>query len=227
MRFMSVMLGLLCLPLLAVAILLSPIIVPALCLLAAFVPGFTAFRRTSSRCSWNLAAYHSPHSLTWRWLVSFTRPRSKDEGRWIGFFHHGRQTGFQFARYCLSIHTQEPMWYRDLYQRARDEEGGFGRGGNIDAIVKGEYMQSVSAGAAARQVCRCLSPSSPLKRMLEDMLADANRASHDRYRILQAFKDAAPEAGRAAAMDSFRRVNRLDDAPGQVWPASATPAAIQ
>lgn len=52
-----------------------------------------------------------------------------------------------------------------------------------------------------------------LKRMLEDMLADENRASHDRYMILRAFEDVDPEAALAAQMESFRRINRMEDAP--------------
>lgn len=147
---MSVMLGLLCLPLLAVAIVLSPVIVPVLLILAAVVPGFAVFKRTSSKRTWNLASYHSPHSLTWRWLIGlslgsvFSRPRIFMEPRrtphfgsvnpFVGFgFNLGfggahaytNNYGWQFAAWMFGIHVhfsqQRPMWYRDLYQRARDE----------------------------------------------------------------------------------------------------------
>jgi hypothetical protein len=149
MRFMSVMLGLLCLPLLAVAIILSPVIVPALCLLAAVVPGLAVLRRTSSKRCWNLASYHSPHSLTWRWLIGltfggvFSRPRLYMSPREtfmgarnpfpafafnIGIAGASASTnnyGWQFAAWMFGIHLhfhqQAPMWYRTLYQRARDE----------------------------------------------------------------------------------------------------------
>jgi len=149
MRFMSVMLGLLCLPLLAVAILLSPIIVPALWLLAAIVPGLAVLTRTSNRRCWNLAAYHSPHSLTWRWLIGitfgsvFARPRFYMSPREtfmgvlnpfpafafsIGIAGAGASRnnyGWQYSASLLGVHVhfsqQHPMWYRDLYQRARDE----------------------------------------------------------------------------------------------------------
>lgn len=149
MRFMSVMLGLLCLPLLAVAIVLSPVIVPALCLLAAIVPGLAVLKRTSGKKSWNIASYHSPHSLTWRWLVNlslgnmFSRPRIYMSPREtfmggsnpfpafafnIGIAGASASTnnyGWQFAAWLLGIHVhfsqQAPMWYRDLYQSARDE----------------------------------------------------------------------------------------------------------
>jgi hypothetical protein len=149
MRFMSVMLGLLCLPLLAAAIVLSPVIVPALCILAAIVPGLAVLKRTSSKRSWNLASYHSPHSLTWRWLVGisfgsmFARPAIYMQPReilprWpnpfvafafnIGIAGASASTnnyGWQFAAWMFGIHVhfhqQAPMWYRDLYVRARDE----------------------------------------------------------------------------------------------------------
>lgn len=125
MRFVSIILALLCLPVLLAAILLAPVIVPALFVIAWLLPGFAAFRRTSGRRHWNLASYHSPHSLTWRWLLSFSLPRSRDEGRWLGFWYspnnNGVQVYFQIARCCLHVSTQRPMWYRSLYARARDE----------------------------------------------------------------------------------------------------------
>ncbi len=149
MRFTSVMLGLLCLPLLAVAIIFTPVIVPALYLLAAIVPGLAVLTRTSGKRSWNLAAYHSPHSLTWRWLVNitfgsmFSRPRlyMSPRGTFMGVsnpfpafaFNIGiagasastNNYGWQFAAWIFGIHVhfsqQHPMWYRDLYHRARDE----------------------------------------------------------------------------------------------------------
>lgn len=149
MRFTSVMLGLLCLPLLAVAILLSPVIVPVLFVLAAIVPGLAVLKRTSGKKSWNIASYHSPHSLTWRWIISltfgsvFSRPRLYMSPRetFMGVrnpfpafaFNIGiaggsaskNNYGWQFAAWILGLHVnfsqQHPMWYRDLYQRARDE----------------------------------------------------------------------------------------------------------
>jgi len=149
MRFKSVLLGLLCLPALVLAIALSPVIVPALFILAAAVPGFAVFRRTSSKRAWNLASYHSPHSLTWRWLVHlslgsmFSRPALYISPRktFMGVpnpfpafaFNIGlagasasrNNYGWQFVAWMFCIHLhfnqQAPMWYRDLYHRARDE----------------------------------------------------------------------------------------------------------
>ena len=85
----------------------------------------------------------------------------------------------------------------------------------IERAARDEYREGVSAGAAARQLCRTLGISGQyptLKRMLEDMLADANRAAADRGRILQAFAEADPEAAATAKTESFRRMNRLDEA---------------
>lgn len=149
MRFLSVVLGLLCLPLLALAVLLAPVWVPALVFFAMFVPGLMAFKRTSSRRTWNVASYHSPHSLTWRWLIAisigsmFSRPRifmeprnsfMGDRNPFVGFgFNIGiggahaytNNYGWQVVIWFLGVHVhfsqQRPMWYRNLYQRARDE----------------------------------------------------------------------------------------------------------
>lgn len=149
MRFMSVMLGLLCLPALVLVIALSPVIVPTLVILAAIVPGLAVLGRTSSKRTWNLASYHSPHSLTWRWLVHlsiasvFTRPRIHLSPRLsfmgspdpfpsfafnigvAGACASSNNYGWQFGAWLLGLHVQfsqqAPMWYRDLYHRVRDE----------------------------------------------------------------------------------------------------------
>lgn len=42
--------------------------------------GLKFFSRTSARQTFNLASFHSPHSLTWRWIVSFSFFRG-DEAR--------------------------------------------------------------------------------------------------------------------------------------------------
>lgn len=80
----------------------------------------------------------------------------------------------------------------------------------IETWAREEYRESVSPGAAARQLCRSLGASNAaptLKRMLEAMLADANRASFDRSQVLDAFDAAAPEAAKVARADSFNRIN--------------------
>lgn len=83
----------------------------------------------------------------------------------------------------------------------------------IETWAKDEYRAGVSPGAAARQLCRSLGASNAaptLKRMIEDMLADANRASFDRYMILEDFARLDPDAGLAAKLRSFDRVNGID-----------------
>jgi hypothetical protein len=91
--------------------------------------GLKFFSRTNSRGTWNLASYHSPHSLTWRWIVSIDLPR-RGEGRWRpGWYwsphNSGGQAYFQILKVGIRLHWQRPMWYRDMYQRARDEADGY------------------------------------------------------------------------------------------------------
>jgi len=57
----------------------------------------------------------------------------------------------------------------------------------INDLVAHEWRPGVSAGAAARQICRSLGPSA-LKELLEALLTEANEASHDRYLILDEIK---------------------------------------
>ncbi len=86
--------------------------------------GLKFFTRTSDQRCWNVASYHSPHSLTWSWILSFSLPRG-DSGRWLGFWTYednaGRQWGLQIARCEVQWRGQQPMWYRDLYIRSCDE----------------------------------------------------------------------------------------------------------
>ncbi|WP_414461851.1 hypothetical protein [Hyphomicrobium sp. DY-1] len=84
----------------------------------------------------------------------------------------------------------------------------------IEKWAEDEYREGVSAGAAMRQLCRLLGCSGAypkLKEMMEDVLADRNRASFDRSQILAAFREAAPEAAESASRESFYRNN--PDAP--------------
>jgi hypothetical protein len=233
MRFIGVLIGYLCMPLVMAALLLSPLlVVPAL-----FVPGFTVFRKTSSRAVWNIASYHSPHSLTWSWGLSLRRQPTFTFRPWAQF-HGGNFSGFgagfgqliAFSAYRnnggwqigwsllwheLHRSRQQPMWFRDIYRRNVEEEDAQASARRsiigIDAMVKEEYREGVSAGAAARQLCRSLSARSELKRMLEDMLGDANKSAHDRWRILDAFSRAAPDEADLARMASFRYMNNLPD----------------
>lgn len=168
MRFLSIVLGLLLLPALALAVVSAPLWIPLTLVLAALVPGFSVFCRTSSQRTWNLAAYHSPHSLTWRWLVSlslgrvFSKPGihldRKSRNFWpspfVGFgFNVGfagahaytNNYGWQFGAWVLGVHIgftqQAPMWYRDLYRQARDASDG------LRGAVYVAHRQTEMAGA--------------------------------------------------------------------------------
>ena len=80
----------------------------------------------------------------------------------------------------------------------------------IEKWCQDEYREGVSAGAAARQLCRmlgCFDEAPTLKRMLEDMLSDANRASFDRSCILRAVDYAAPEDAPRIRRESYVRNN--------------------
>lgn len=101
------------------------------------------FSRTSSAQTFNLASWHSPHSLTWRWILSWRRHTvmvPKPHFIWnsfgfaVGFgaalaFRIGRDNnGWQWSVSLLwsslDYLSQRPMWYRDLYMRMRDERDG-------------------------------------------------------------------------------------------------------
>lgn len=88
-----------------------------------FKNGLSVFTRCSGVGAFNIIAFHSPHSMTWSWLLSFNLPRP-GEGRW---FYFSRKTLgqekwiLQIARLRLGWSTQEPMWYRDMYWRLHEE----------------------------------------------------------------------------------------------------------
>lgn len=90
------------------------------------IRGFDIFSRTNVARDWVIAAWHSPHSLTWRWFVSFSLFRG-DECRvrplWWGYrTNTGLHGGFRLP-WIGMVHwqTQHPMWYRDLYMRQQDQ----------------------------------------------------------------------------------------------------------
>ena len=93
--------------------------------------GIQLFNRTSDRKTVNLASFHSPHSLTWSWILSlsFDGMTRKGNGR-IRFGIHpyrtngGLQVVVAMPYVCMQWHRQRPMWFRDMYQRMRDEQDG-------------------------------------------------------------------------------------------------------
>ena len=59
----------------------------------------------------------------------------------------------------------------------------------IEMWVAEEYQEGVSAGAAARQLCRRLEDFPNLKRLIEDLLADANRQSFEQGQTTDALRE--------------------------------------
>lgn len=87
--------------------------------------GLKFFTRTSSSRLFNIAAYHSPHSLTWSWVLSFSFERQV-RPLWYGYrTNGGYHCGLRIPLVGVFMwQKQRPMWYRDLYQRKRDEADG-------------------------------------------------------------------------------------------------------
>jgi hypothetical protein len=92
-----------------------------------FKNGLALLTRTNVKGSWNLASFHSPHSLTWRWLLAFSLFRA-DEGRvWPVWMPHRSNRGLTWTLRIpfvgfLRFDQQRPMWYRDIWSRQRDRE---------------------------------------------------------------------------------------------------------
>lgn len=96
--------------------------------MARFRNGLSVLERGSGG-DLTLISFHSPHSLTWSWFVSFTRFKA-DEWRvrplWFGYRHNcGWQCGVRLPFWgFLSLHRQHPMWYRNLMNGQRDRHEG-------------------------------------------------------------------------------------------------------
>mgnify|MGYP001604277069 CR=1 FL=1 len=74
----------------------------------------------------NIASWHSPHSLTWSWILSY-RPYQADENRrTLMRFWRWKDNGGPQWMLCLpwlgtvQWQRQRPMWYRDLINSERD-----------------------------------------------------------------------------------------------------------
>jgi hypothetical protein len=91
--------------------------------------GLILFSGTNVPTSWTVAAWHSPHSLTWRWSLTFSLFRADEWRVWPIFWRHRDNNGLQWTARIpyvgfLRFSQQRPMWYRDLYTRMRDERDG-------------------------------------------------------------------------------------------------------
>lgn len=101
----------------------------------------TLFKRTSCGKTLNVAYWHSPHSLTWRWGLSLRRhqfmlpkPHARRNsigfgaglGTLLSFWAHksngGWQWGASFFWHGLHFSQQRPMWFKDMIRRSWDEE---------------------------------------------------------------------------------------------------------
>jgi len=65
--------------------------------------------------SWNLASYHHPNSITWRWVICYSRRKAGRTGAY--FMRVYRRQGFNFHAGInlpiigsLSVQTQPHMW---------------------------------------------------------------------------------------------------------------------
>jgi hypothetical protein len=93
-----------------------------------FKNGLALFTPTNVKGSWNLASFHSPHSLTWRWLLAFSLFRGDEWRVWPIWMPDNRSnTGFRWTLRIpfvgfLRFDQQRPMWYRDIWSRQRDRE---------------------------------------------------------------------------------------------------------
>lgn len=80
----------------------------------------------------------------------------------------------------------------------------------INDLVNHEWREGVSAGAAARQICRSLGPASSLKLLLEAMLDEANETAQERARILNEIVEFDADFGKQLKLASFNRINHRD-----------------
>lgn len=91
--------------------------------------GIKLLYKTNSRRSWNLASFHSPHSLTWSWILSFSCDGYSERRFWPLVMTYRTNQGLQWVVRIPYVglfqwHRQRPMWFRDLYRRLRDEQDG-------------------------------------------------------------------------------------------------------
>lgn len=104
------------------------------------IGGLRLFSRTNSARTYNLAAFHSSHSLTWRWVLSISRqpfclPKpyagrnsmgfGAGFGQLLGFHTYRTNGGPQWSVSLLwlsfDFHQQKPMWYRDMFSRREED----------------------------------------------------------------------------------------------------------
>lgn len=118
---------------------------------------------TSSRKVFNIAGWHSRHSLTWSWVLAIALQFMA----WPKPFAYWSKTGFglglgqmlsfalltksqgwdlsiSFLWLRLTLMRQREMWFADLYRRARDEADGLRGVQDIEALAVHEFRDGVS-----------------------------------------------------------------------------------
>lgn len=129
---MRMLLFALMLPVLLMAAMVGAVVLPLAGLLVPIFPGLAVLHRTSDPRTLNLLSYHSPHSLTWSWVLSLQIDRIawNEHANRLRFgirpyrTNQGLQIAFLVPWLCLHWHRQQPMFYRDMWQRQRDMADG-------------------------------------------------------------------------------------------------------
>lgn len=87
--------------------------------------GFSLFNRTSAGRTFNIASWHNPKSLTWRWVLSVSFTGWHRFVR-LGFYRvsNGRLIGLNAPFVSVNFQTQEPMWFADIERRKSERAQG-------------------------------------------------------------------------------------------------------
>lgn len=82
------------------------------------IGGFSLFSRTSSKHSFNIASWHNPKSLTWRWIISVSFTGWRRYVR-LGVHRIGAWPGcvLYLPFTSLHLHVQRNMWLADIEAR--------------------------------------------------------------------------------------------------------------
>lgn len=110
--------------------------------------GLAFFTKVSGPRCWNIISFHSPHSLTWSWILSFSLFRGDERRAWPLFgtwrTNNGRQWTFRVPWIGLfHWHRQQPMWYRDIFRQERDER---------DRLEHERYLEREAAAETAAHI---------------------------------------------------------------------------
>lgn len=85
--------------------------------------GLTLFSKTSDKNRWIIASWHNPHSLTWRWSLSFAWVPSGQAGMFHVNKHNSGRTVILALKWLrFDFNTQQPMWYREIARRQRQKD---------------------------------------------------------------------------------------------------------